>query len=282
MPEQAADEIREIFLRDISSNPEQPRRDFDQQKIRELADSIQAVGLVQPVLVRPDGDGYRLIAGERRFRACKLLNRETIKCIVIDCSELEMTEMAIVENVQRADLLPAEEGAAYARLIEQYGLTQEQVAQRVGKARSTVANLLRIIQLPVPVLSLLNTGELTSGHAKALLSLPEQAAQEKIAARVAAEGWSVRETEERIAFLRQEEEEARRGETEKAGAGKRALPRRLRNKSSAVANLAEELQKSLQTRVFVKGDETKGKIEIYYYSTEELNRLLELWQVDIE
>ncbi|MDR1321300.1 MAG: ParB/RepB/Spo0J family partition protein [Gracilibacteraceae bacterium] len=277
MPEQTPEhEIREIPLREIRSNPAQPRQEFDQQKLRELADSIRTYGLIQPIVVKAVDAGYLLIAGERRCRACKLLDHELIKSIVVQCGDQEMTEMAIVENVQRADLLPTEEGAAYLRLMEEYGLTQEQVAQRVGKARSTVANLLRIIQLPVPVISLLNTGELTPGHAKALLSLPEQAAQEGMAARVAAEGWSVRETEEQVASLRREAEEK-----SEAIPGKKAVPRRLRGKSPGLAHLADELQKSLQTRVYVRGNESKGRIEIHYYSMEELNRLLELWQVDV-
>ncbi|MDR1603814.1 MAG: ParB/RepB/Spo0J family partition protein [Gracilibacteraceae bacterium] len=277
MPERTGDEIREIPLAEIQFNPEQPRQDFDPQKIQELADSIRSVGLVQPILVRPLEEGYRIIAGERRYRACQALNYHSIKCIIVHCDEREMSEMAIVENVQRADLHPVEEGAAYARLIEQYGLTQEQVAQRVGKARSTVTNLLRIIQLPVSVLTLLNAGDLTPGHAKALLALPEQAAQEELAPRIVAEGWSVRKTEEYIAQLRWEEETA---ETDSAS------PRTGRNSRSpkprsTVTLLEEELQKSLQTRVFIKGNESKGKIEIFYYSPDELNRLLDLWQVEI-
>jgi ParB family chromosome partitioning protein len=279
MPEQAGDEIREIPLAEISTNPDQPRREFDAQKIQELADSIRAVGLVQPILVKAAEEGYIIIAGERRYRACKLLDHHSIKCIVIQCDEREMTEMSIVENVQRADLLPGEEGAAYARLIELYGLTQEQVAQRVGKARPTITNLLRITHLPVSVITLLHAGDLTLGHAKSLLSLPEQELQENMAVRIVEEGWSVRETEARIAQLLDEREQAE--EESQGGKGKGTKSRGAKPAQNNVTYLADELQKYLQTRVFVKGTENKGKIEIFYYSAEELNRLLELWQVEI-
>jgi ParB family chromosome partitioning protein len=273
IPTQEAEMIREIALTDIVFNPQQPRKEIDQEKLRELAESIKSVGLVQPILVRPAGSRYMIIAGERRYRACQLNNLPSIKCIVVDCTEQEMTEKAIVENVQRTDLTPLEEGMAYARLLEEYKLTQEQVAQRVGKARSTVTNLLRIIQLPVSALQYLNQGELSLGHAKVLLSLPEQEMQTSVAEMAVAAGWSVRQTEDYIASLKEKNPE----EEPQAKPAKKPEKAGLAN----LKHLEEELRQALQTKVQIKGTEERGRIEIMYYSTEELSRLLELWQVEV-
>ncbi|UWG97255.1 ParB/RepB/Spo0J family partition protein [Dehalobacter sp. DCM] len=266
--ETESSEIKEIMLNDIFPNPGQPRREFDHEKLKELADSIKEHGLLQPILVRPEGSKYYIIAGERRYRATELAGFDRINCIVRNCTDQEMTEKALIENIQRSDLSPVEEGLAYAKLIEEYGLTQEQVAKRVGKGRPTVANLLRIIQLPEEILELIKKEAISLGHAKVILSLDNKHKQIALAKRVAAETLSVRETE---AIAQNNEKDS---------------PKKTEKKTKILAysplgDIAEKLQHSFQTKVAVSGSEEKGKIEINYYSREELNRLLEKWEIEV-
>jgi len=258
--------IKEIAISSIIPNPDQPRKDFEPQALNELADSLRVHGLLQPVLVRPIGEHYCIIAGERRLRAAKIAGFTKIAVIVQVCTDKEMAERALIENIQRADLSPVEEGLAYARLIEDYGMTQELVAQRVGKARTTVANLLRVILLPEVVLELLRNEGISLGHAKILLGLKDTAIQVLTAQKAAIEQLSVRETEDLIAKL-----------TEKS---RISAPPRVR--STLFHNVEDRLRTSFQTKVQLKGDLKKGKIEIQYFSEEELNRLLELWNIQID
>lgn len=264
-------EIREIMLNDIFPNPDQPRRVFDEEKLLELADSIKEHGLLQPILVKPEGNRYYIIAGERRYRATKLAGIDRINCIVRNCSEQEMTEKALIENIQRANLSPVEEGQAYARLIEEYGLTQEQVAKRVGKGRPTVANLLRIVQLPEKALSLLQNEDITLGHAKVLLAIEDEEKLLSLAEHIAANKISVRETELLINSKQEDEPPmvAKPAKTKKT------------SQYNQMTDIEEKLRISFQTKVQIKGSEEKGKIEIEYFSKEELNRLLETWKVDV-
>jgi len=268
--ETESSEIKEIMLADIVPNPGQPRREFDREKLQELADSIQEHGLLQPILVKPEGSRYIIIAGERRFRATQLAGIDRINCIVRDCTEQEMTEKALIENIQRADLSPVEEGLAYARLIQDYGLTQEQVARRVGKGRPTVANLLRIIQLPAEILELINKEAISLGHAKVILSLENKEQQISLAKRAVEGLLSVRETETIV-----------QNSEKKVQPAKNAV-KTLKNKSySSLNDIEEKLRHSFQTKVAVSGSEEKGKIEINYYSRDELNRLLERWEIEV-
>ncbi|WP_206811277.1 ParB/RepB/Spo0J family partition protein [Paradesulfitobacterium ferrireducens] len=260
-----AQALREIALADIEPNPDQPRREFDEETLKELGDSIREHGLLQPILVRPNGSRYMIIAGERRFRASKLAGMEKIPVIVQECSELEMTERALVENVQRANLSPVEEGLAYRRLMEEFDLTQEQVAQKVGKGRPTVANLLRIIQLPEPVLKLLREEKISLGHAKVLMGLEDSTVQVLIADKAAREQLSVRAMEELLNNLR--------GKKEQPKVKKAAIP--------ALRMVEDRLRELLQTKVRISGSEERGKIEIEFFSQEELNRLLELWKLEV-
>ncbi|NLO97369.1 MAG: ParB/RepB/Spo0J family partition protein [Peptococcaceae bacterium] len=262
-------QIKEILLTDIVSNPDQPRQDFDEEKLKELADSIREHGLLQPILVRPEGNGYQIIAGERRFRASKLAGLDRIQCIVRDCTEQEMTEKALIENIQRDDLSPVEEGLAYAKLIEDYGLTQEQVAKRVGKGRATIANLLRIIQMPQEILDLLNKGHISLGHAKVILSVEDPDDQIKLAERVYAEALSVRELENLIIEIKQNASITKKTKQKK------------NNKYNEFTEIEEKLRNIFQTKVAIKGNETKGKIEIEYYSKQELSRLLEKMNIQL-
>lgn len=258
--------IKEVAIASIIPNPDQPRKDFDPQALNELANSLLVHGLLQPVLVRPIGEHYCIIAGERRLRAAKIAGFTKIAVIVQVCTDKEMAERALIENIQRADLSPIEEGFAYARLIEDYGMTQELVAQRVGKARTTVANLLRVILLPQVVLELLGEEKISLGHAKILLGLKDTSIQVLTAQKAAKEQLSVRETEELISRL-----------TEKS---KTTPPPRVR--STVLHNVEDRLRTRFQTKVQCKGDVKKGKIEIQYFSEEELNRLLELWNIQID
>lgn len=258
--------IKEIAISDIIPNPEQPRKDFDPQALNELADSLLVHGLLQPVLVRPVGEHYCIIAGERRLRAAKIAGFTKIAVIVQVCTDQEMAERSLIENIQRADLTPVEEGFAYARLIEEYGMTQELVAQRVGKARTTVANLLRVILLPQVVLELLRDDKISLGHAKILLGLKDTAIQVLTAQKAAKEQLSVRETEDLVNRL-----------TDNTKTTKTP-----REHSTLFHNVEDRLRTSFQTKVQLKGDLKRGKIEIQYFSEEELNRLLELWNIRID
>jgi len=258
--------IKEVSITSIIPNPDQPRKDFDPQALNELANSLLVHGLLQPVLVRPIGEHYCIIAGERRLRAAKIAGFTKIAVIVQVCTDKEMAERALIENIQRADLSPVEEGFAYARLIEDYGMTQELVAQRVGKARTTVANLLRVILLPQVVLELLGEEKISLGHAKILLGLKDTSIQVLTAQKAAKEQLSVRETEDLVNRL-----------TEKS---KTTPPPRVR--STLFHNVEDRLRSSFQTKVQLKGDMKRGRIEIQYFSEEELNRLLELWNIRID
>ena len=258
--------IKEIAISDILPNPDQPRKDFDQQALNELADSLLVHGLLQPVLVRPVGEHYCVIAGERRLRAAKIAGFTKIAVIVQVCSDQEMAERALIENIQRANLNPVEEGFAYARLIEEHGMTQELVAQRVGKARTTVANLLRVTLLPNVVLELLRDDKISLGHAKILLGLKDATIQVLTAQKAAKEQLSVRETENLVNRLTEDTRKAK-------------IPR---ENSTLFHNVEDRLRASFQTKVQLKGDLKRGKIEIQYFSEEELNRLLELWNIRID
>ncbi len=264
--ETESSQIKEIMLQDIFPNPDQPRRNFDEEKLNELAESIKEHGLLQPILVKPEGNRYYIIAGERRYRASKLAGLDRISCIVRECSEQEMTEKALIENIQRHDLSPVEEGLAYARLMQEYGLTQEQVAKRVGKGRPTVANLLRIIQLPEEVLQLLRKEQISLGHAKVLLTLEDPDEQIAWSQQIVMQELSVRDLE---AYLQDKQDR------------KPTIVKVKKIKYNTLTDIEEKLQDAFQTKVSVKGNEEKGKIEIDYYSKDELNRLLEAWKVEI-
>jgi len=258
--------IKDIPISSIDPNPDQPRREFELEALNDLADSLRVHGLLQPILVRPVGERYSIIAGERRLRAAKIAGLTTIKCIIQLCSDQEMAERALIENIQRADLSPVEEGFAYDKLIKEYGLSQEQVAQRVGKARSTITNLLRVIQLPNAVLDLLKDNQISLGHAKVLLGVKDTTLQVITAQKAAKEQLSVRETENLILRLTE------RAEKEKPS----------REVNPLLSNVQDQLRTNFQTKVIVKGNSKKGSIEIQYFSEDELNRLLELWNIQIE
>ncbi|WP_425805875.1 ParB/RepB/Spo0J family partition protein [Desulfitobacterium sp. Sab5] len=258
--------IREIKMDKIYPNPDQPRKEFDPETLQELSVSIKTHGLLQPILVKPDGDNYIIVAGERRFRAAQIIEMGKIPCIVQECSEQEMAERALVENIQRSNLSPIEEGLAYARLMQEYMLTQEQIAERVGKGRTTIANLLRVIQLPERILQFIRNEKLSLGHAKVLLGIKDSSLQVLLAEKAARENLSVRDLE--TLFTRMTDG---------------SKPIIVKDKVlSPWDSVEDKLRASFQTKVRLKGDKNRGKIEIEFFSEEELNRLLELWNVQIE
>ena len=254
--------VAKLDIELIRPDDAQPRRKFDEASLDELARSIRNQGLLQPLLVRRDGKGYRLIAGERRWRAAQRAGLLEVPVLVREATDTEAFELALVENLQREDLSPLEEAEGYRRLLEEREWTQEQVAERVGKERSTVANSLRLLALPAELKQLLEAGELDMGHARALLGVPRPQEMLALARQVVAEQLSVRQTEARVKAGR-------------VGQGKPARPPpRL---SPEARRLVEDLQRRLGTRVRLgeKGG-GKGTLEVDFFSYEDLDRIVGL------
>lgn len=262
------DGLRDLPVSSIHPNRHQPRTVFDEAALNSLVESVRSLGVLQPVLVRPsDDDGqFELIAGERRWRAARRAGLHTIPAVVRSVEELGSLEQAIVENLHRADLNPLEEAAAYQQLIEDFGLTQEQAAGRVGKSRSAVANLLRLFQLPPAVQRAISDGSLSAGHAKVLLSTPDRAYQEALAKRIVAEDLSVRATEQILREREQLEEQLAPTTPEGPTDRKRLRP-------PGLLELEELLSARLDTRVKVEMGAKKGKMNIEFANLEDLERI---------
>jgi ParB family chromosome partitioning protein len=242
----------------ITANPNQPRKAFDDNTLHELSASLRQSGVLQPVVVRRLGQGYQLVVGERRWRAAKMAGLTRIPAVIREATDAECLELALVENLLREDLNPMEEAEAYQRLLAEFGWTQEVLAHRVGRDRSSIANCLRLLKLPELIQADLRAGRLTMGHARALLSLTSPADQLKLREEILAHSWSVRTTEEGVQ-------------------AKRARPaRRQLRRSPELAALEDALRSALATRVRLIGNERAGRIEIAYTSREELDRLAEL------
>jgi len=248
----------------IDTNPFQPRTAFDEAELYELSQSVRAKGVIQPVLLRPAGERYELVAGERRWRAARLAGLDTIPAIVRDLEDKEVLELALTENILRNDLGPLEAARAYKVLQDRFGESQEEIAARLGLNRVTVTNSLRLLRLPAKIQQMIEQGQLTAGHARALLSIQDEAEQLRIAERIAARGLSVREAE------RITSERARQEPSTPAGEAPERRPDA--NVRAAVLNL----ERRLGTRVRINGDGDKGKIEISYFSAEDLNRIYDL------
>ncbi len=255
-----SDSIQEIDIEAISPNPRQPRQQIDDEGLAELADSIRTHGLIQPVIVaRSDGPvPYQLVTGERRWRAARLAGLRTIPAIVRDVSPRDALELALIENVQRADLTPIEEAQAYWYLIEEFGLTQAEVAQRVGKSRVAVANTLRLLQAAAPVRDALSAGQITEGHARALLGLAQAADQIAALGLVLEQGLSVRQTEELVRRWQRAPE-------------RRSPPRT--PPPAEVQHIEDAFRRALGTKVELRPGRQGGRIVIYYFSDEELDAL---------
>ncbi len=249
--------ISEIELDKIIPNEYQPRKVFDDEKLKELAASIKEQGVIQPIIVHRAGGGYQLIAGERRWRASRLAGLRTIPALVKEATKRELLEMALIENIQREDLNPLEAAEAYKRLQDEFKLTQEDLAKRVGKERSTVTNFLRLLGLPKEVKQDLATGALSMGHAKALLSLERVRDQVQAGLIIVKKGLSVREAEAFASRLKNPQKEKK--------------PRQ----NHELKSVEEKLKKALGTKVSIAAKAKGGRIVIDYYSAEELDRILE-------
>jgi ParB family chromosome partitioning protein len=252
--------LRELEVALLEPNPFQTREVFDKERLRELARSLEVNGFVQPIAVRQVGDRFQIIAGERRWRAAQLLGLRKIPAVVRPLDDDQLMQAALIENLQRENLNPMEEARAYSRLANEFGLTQEEVARRTGKERSTVTNFLRLLKLTAPVQELVKDGKLSMGHARALLALDDPHVQQQLAAEASTRGWSVR----RVERLTSQQRKSSR----KTGEGKGLDP----NVKAASA----KLETSLGTRVRIVPNGNRGRIEIEYYSQEELQRLYQL------
>ena len=252
-----------VKISKVIPNTSQPRTEFDEASLKELSESIARYGVIQPLLVQKKDDYYEIIAGERRWRAAKLAGLKEVPVVIKDYSAQETLEVSLIENIQRDDLNPVEEAQGYKRLIEEYGLTQEEVALKVSKSRSAVANSLRLLKLDERVLKMLVDGLLSYGHARALLALEDKDAQAEVANQIAVEGLSVRETEKLV---------------KNYGRPRRAAAKPDAQLDAIYSDLEESLRKRLGTKVNVKRKASgKGSIEIEYYSAEEFERLLDLF-----
>ena len=251
--------VMNLGIEEIRPNRGQPRRHFDEVLIEELAESIRSKGVLLPLIVRRESEGYVLVAGERRWRAAQRAGLRELPVMVREVSEKEAFEIALIENIQREDLNPIEEAEAYKRLIEEHGLTQEELAARVGKDRSTVANALRLLRLPDPIKQAIVAGQLSMGHARALLAIADEGDLRKAAARVMAENLSVRAAEALVQRLKS-----------------KRLPRQRRDGpgGAQVRHLVEKLQRKLGARVQLKDKGGSGMLEIRYGSLQELDRVL--------
>ncbi len=252
--------IMELKITDVEPNENQPRKAFDDQALTDLSESIKEHGVVQPIIVRAVGNGYQIIAGERRWRASRLAGKKTIPAIVKDCSNLEVMELALIENLQREDLNSIEEALAYKSLIEEYNMTQDEIAKQIGKSRPAIANSLRLLQLPQIIKNMIAEGKITQGHARALLAIEGEKKQLEMAEKIINQQLNVRQIEKMA------KETKHKDKTE-------VTPDRYQLE---INQLEEKLKAALGTKVIIQHKNNKGKIEIEYYSNEELDRIIEL------
>ncbi len=257
-PGGATSGVLEADIANILPNPDQPRTEFNTLRIEELANSIREKGILQPLIVKKKGEKFELICGERRLKAAKTLGLAKVPVVVKDIADEALLEVALIENIQREDLNPLEEAKAFLRLVEERGLSQDEIAKRVGKDRSTIANALRLLRLPDEIRELLLAGMLTEGHARALLALPTDSLQKSLAKRIAEETLSVRQVEEIV---------------QKTSGGKRRA-KRLRRLDGQIIDLEGKLEKQLGTQVRIFDHKGKGRVEIRYFSLDQLDHIL--------
>jgi len=270
-----------VSLEQIVPNPQQPRKQFPDKSLKELAQSIKSQGVLQPLVVRkhPSLDNrYELVAGERRWRALKQLEVTKVPVILRKVDDDELLEVALLENIQRENLSVIEEAQSYQDLLQSHGYTQEELALRIGKDRSTIANQMRLLQLPSPLKNDLETGRITAGHARSILALPSSAFQLEMRERLLVELWSVRETEQQVRlkldYLAVSPKKQDDKNSTLANSSENQLSKEV--KVTHLQNLEEELQRRLRTRVEIKYREGKGQIKIDYFSLEEFERLYDL------
>jgi ParB family chromosome partitioning protein len=261
-PKTKGEGVTEIEISSIFANPNQPRKAFDPTALQELADSIAKHGVIMPIIVNRSGDRFMIIAGERRFRASKLAGLTTVPVIIKNYNERQIKEISLIENLQREDLNPIEAATAMQSLMTDYGLTQEELAERIGKSRSAIANTLRLLNLSKDVVKMVVNGTLSAGHARALISMPETD-QIKLAERVVKEGLSVRDVEKSVKdFFEPPEVKERK--------------KRKQELSLELKELIGDMQRAFGTKVNAIGNDTKGRIYIDYYTRDDLDRLADI------
>ncbi len=246
-----------VSLYDIDTNPDQPRKTFDPDKLNELAASLKRHGLVQPLLVRKNGLRYTIVAGERRYRAARLAGLKNVPVVLTDANDDTLMELSLVENIQRENLNPIEEAAAIKLLMQQHDLTQEEVSERVGKSRPAIANALRLLTLTKPVQTLVKEGKLSAGHGKMLAGVADAKLQKELAEKCVQNDWSVRRLEDELRFASME---------------KKPRPQQVEPSVEMKAAL-HSMRSALGTKIAVQGDEQKGKLIIHYYSKDDLDRI---------
>ena len=261
IPNSDDSQIVELKIVDVEPNKDQPRKEFDKEKLDELADSISKHGVIQPIIVTKQGSIYQIVAGERRWRASKQAGLKKIPAIIRNYDEIKIMEVALIENLQRENLNPVEEALGYKSLMETFNLTQDKISERVGKSRSAIANSLRLLNLPDKVLSMLEKGDISTGHAKVILSVNNKNEQIQIAEQVVERKMSVRETENYI---------------KSKSKNKKAPTSQSSEVKMAIKEMENAFSKYLGTKVKIKENGGKGKIEISYFSHDEFERLTEL------
>ena len=261
------DKVVEIPISQLRANPYQPRKAFDEEAIHELAESIRQHGVIQPIIVRPVLRGYEIIAGERRFRASQYCGNATVPAVVRTFNDQQVMEIALIENLQRENLNAMEVAVAYQGLMDQFSMTQEELSVKVGKSRSHIANFLRLLALPEEVKEHVSRGTLSMGHARAIVGVKDEELVKQLAKQSIDQQWSVRELEEAVQQL----DRSKTGETK--------AKTKLKKKDPFIDTLGESLRERFKTTVKIKhGQKDKGKIELNYYSKQDLERLLELLQ----
>ncbi|GIO93564.1 ParB/RepB/Spo0J family partition protein [Paenibacillus lactis] len=258
------DKVVEIPLTQLRANPYQPRKTFNDEAIQELAESIRQHGVIQPIIVRSVLKGYEIIAGERRFRASQYCGKATIPAVVRSFSDQQVMEIALIENLQRENLNAMEIAVAYQGLMEQFSLTQEELSLKVGKSRSHIANFLRLLSLPEEVKENVSRGTLSMGHARAIVGIKDPVLVKQLAKQCVEQEWSVRELEEAVKNLDRKPADKSKIKTKK--------------KDPYIDHLEESLRERFKTTVKIKHNKDKGKIELNYYSKQDLERLLEMLQ----
>lgn len=261
------DRVVNVEITFIEPNKEQPRREFDSEKISELAESIKRYGVIQPIIVKKNEDGYELVAGERRWRAAQKAGLKEIPCIVRELEQIKSTEIALVENIQREDLNSIEEAIAYKSLIEKYSFTQEKVSEVVGKSRSYITNTIRLLNLDKRVIDFISDNKISSGHGRAILAIEDKDVQNKISETIIKKGLSVRETEKLVKNFSKNKSVVKKENREVGD-------------DPILAGIEESLRKTLGTKVKIIKGRKKSKIEIEYYSDDDLERILDVLSVN--
>lgn len=258
------DGVSLININLIKVNEKQPRKNFDEEKINQLSQSIKEHGVIQPIILNKNGETYSIVAGERRWRAAKLAKIEEIPSIIMNLSDKEILEISLIENIQRQDLNPIEEASAYNRLIEDFHLTQEELSKRIGKSRTAVTNCLRLLNLDKKVQDYLIDGVITEGHGRALLSVQDRDFQYELAQKIIDEGLNVRETEKLIKNI---------------NSNKNTLDEKPKKQNPYYLDIKEKLEGLFGTKVSLTDKKNKGKIQIEYYSAEDLQRILDILNI---